>query len=226
MSLVEVIYKKYKMPEEQFKRNVAYKLKIGDILKGNPILENERFLNLDLNEKKIIRVNVIGSIVDKYEAQGEKKYLNLTLDDGSGQIKLKVFGDDVEKFLWVSQGQTVIIIGLLRFYNDEVYIAPEIIKEQDPKYLLVRKLELEKNAPIEVTPNPNNQSSQSNPNQQPTSTRDNVIELIKNSEGEGGISSEKLNNSINSPEVNQEVQKLLEEGIIFEPRPGMLRWLG
>jgi hypothetical protein len=26
--------------------------------------------------------------------------------------------------------------------------------------------------------------------------------------------------------INQEIQKLLEEGIIFEPRPGKVRWLG
>jgi len=30
-----------------------------------------------------------------------------------------------------------------------------------------------------------------------------------------------------SPEmINQEVQKLISEGIIFEPRPGKLRYLG
>jgi len=26
--------------------------------------------------------------------------------------------------------------------------------------------------------------------------------------------------------INQEVQKLLEEGIVFEPRPGRVRYLG
>ena len=30
-----------------------------------------------------------------------------------------------------------------------------------------------------------------------------------------------------SPEViNAEIKKLLEEGIVFEPRPGKIRWLG
>ena len=30
-----------------------------------------------------------------------------------------------------------------------------------------------------------------------------------------------------SPEViNSEIKRLLEEGIIFEPRPGKIRWLG
>ena len=83
--------------EQQFKRNIAYKLRIGDILGARPVLSNERFSFLDLNGKKVIRVNIVGSIVDKYENEGEKKYSFLTLDDGSGQIKLKAFGDDAEK---------------------------------------------------------------------------------------------------------------------------------
>jgi hypothetical protein len=56
----------------------------------------------------------IDNIVEKYNSEGEKKYSFLTLDDGSGQIKLKIFGDDVEKFKNISQGQTVLIIGNLR----------------------------------------------------------------------------------------------------------------
>ena len=31
---------------------------------------------------------------------------------------------------------------------------------------------------------------------------------------------------INKPIINQEIKRLLEEGIIFEPRPGKIRWLG
>ena len=132
------------MPEQQFKRNIAYKLRLGELLIGKPIFDGERFSFLELGLKKIKRVNIIGNIVDKYEMEGERKYLSLTLDDGSGQIKLKAFGDDVDKFKEVNQGDTVIVIGTLRSWNNETYITPEIIKHQDPKYLLVRKLELEK----------------------------------------------------------------------------------
>ena len=205
--------------EEQFKRNVAYKLRIGDISKGNPIIENERFHSLDLDGKKIVRVNVIGSIVDKYESNGEKKFLFVTIDDGSGQIKLKTFGDDIVKFSSVSQGQTVIVIGVLRFYNNEVYISPEIIREFDPKYLLVRKLELEKNPP---------ESDNAAKKENSPAIRDKIIELIRNSESEGGIDMEKISAYANSSSeiIALEIQKLLEEGIIFEPRPGRVRWLG
>jgi len=140
--------------EQQFKRNIAYKYRIGDLLLGKPIFDpqTERFNFLELGNKNIVRTNIIGNIVDKYESEGEKKYIFFTLDDGSGQIKLKSFGDDVEKFKGVGHGQTVIVIGVLRNFNNETYIAPEIIKEAEPKYLLVRKLELEnqrsQNAPV------------------------------------------------------------------------------
>ena len=144
------------MPEQQFKRNIAYKYRIGDLLIGKPIFDAERFSFLDLGDKKIVRVNIVGNIVDKYESEGEKKYIFFTLDDGSGQIKLKSFGDDVAKFKEVQPGDTVVVIGVLRNFNNETYVSPEIIKEQDPKYLLVRKLEIEKDRaknspPVEKT---------------------------------------------------------------------------
>ena len=208
------------MPDQQFKRNIAYKFRIGEILIGKPIFDQERFSFLELGNKKIIRTNVVGNIVDKYEMEGERKYLSLTLDDGSGQIKLKAFGDDVAKFTDVNQGDTVIVIGMLRSYNNEIYIAPEIIKHQDPKYLLIRKLELEKER---------SQSSIPVEKDKIIAIKDKILELIKNSEDEGGVEVDKIILQLRetSPDIiNQEIKKLLEEGIIFEPRPGKMRWLG
>ena len=118
------------MPEQdQFKRNVAFKLRIGDILIGKPIMNQERFGFLELGNKKIIRVNIIGSIIEKYESEGEKKYIFSKIDDGSGQISLKAFGDDIERLTPFSQGQTVLCLGTLRSFNNEVYIQPEIVKK-------------------------------------------------------------------------------------------------
>ena len=205
------------MPEAQFKRNIAYKLRIGDILNGKPVIENERFSLLELEDKKIVRVNVVGSVVDKYEVDNERKYIFMTLDDGSGQIKLKAFGDDTEKLKNINHGQTIIVIGTLRYFNDEIYISPEAVREQDSKYLIVRKLEIEKQKPKSTAP------------EKIQGIKEKIVELIKNSEKDGGIETEMLITKLNeSPqeEVNKEIQKLLEGGIIFEPRPGKLRWLG
>jgi RPA family protein len=208
------------MPEGQFKRNVAYKLRIGDILLGKPVMDNERFSFLELSNKKIIRVNVIGSITDRYESEGERKYLFLTLDDGSGQIKIKCFSDEVGRFKNVMQGQTVIVIGVLRNFNNETYISPEIIREQDAKYLLLRKLEIEKE---------NSKTAKPLAREQMTAVKDKILDIIKEAEKDNGIEMDAIIMSLKdiSPDViNQEVKKFLEEGIVFEPRPGRIRWLG
>lgn len=206
---------------DQYKRNIAYKLRIGDILMGKPIFDQDKFLYLELGEKKISRVNVVGNIVDKYDSEGEKQYSFFTLDDGSGQIKLKIFGEDSLKFKKVMQGQTVTVIGTMRNWNNETYIQPEIIKEMDSKYLLVRKLEIEQdrkqNAP------------KVEDKEEIKAIKDQILESIKESEDDGGIETDKIIMKFReaSPDlINEEIKKLLEEGIVFEPRPGKLRYLG
>src|SRR3989338_10538680 len=120
------------LQSNDMKRNIAYKLKIGDILSGNPIIENERIKNIEVNGKKVVRVNAIANVIEKYIQEGEKKYGSITLDDGSGQIKVKAFGDDVDKFTKFNQGDTVIVIGLLRTWNNEIYLTSEIIRKKEP----------------------------------------------------------------------------------------------
>lgn len=212
------------------KREIAYKMKIGDILIGTPIVEDipatdesstakERFRFLDLGDKKIVRVNIVANIVDKYVSEGEKKYSTLTIDDASGQLRLKLFGEDVAKFEKFSQGDTILTIGVLRSYNQEVYLTPEIIKLQDPRYLLVRKLELEKNAPVKPAEIKTNQA---------VGLREQILDMIKSSQAEGINTSDMiLKITSASPEtINSEIIKLLEDGMIYEPRPGRVRWLG
>jgi len=209
------------MPEEgQFKRNVAYKLKVGDILLGKPVMNGEKFSFLELGDKKIVRVNLIGNIVDRYESEGERKYIFFKIDDGSGQISLKVFGDDISKFKEVTQGLTVLVIGVLRHWNNETYIQPEIIKEENVKYLRVRQLELDR------TPSPRSTPIEKS---KIIAIKDSIIDLIKEAEESGGIEKDQLIMKLKdvSPDIiNQEIKKFLEEGIIFEPRPGKVRYLG
>ena len=205
------------MAEDKFKRHIAFKLRVGDISSGKPKIEGDRFTHLELDGKNIVRVNLIGNIVEKFESSGEKQYSFTTLDDGSGQIKLKSFGDDVEKLKNFTEGQTVLVIGVLRNFQDETYISPEIIREQDPKYLLIRKLEIEK-------------TRSGNPEfvkQQMGAVKDRILGVIKNSDQ--GIEVDQMITNLRdiSPEIiRQEIQKFIEEGMVFEPRPGMVKYLG
>lgn len=207
------------MPElldnEQRKRNIAYKLRIGDILKSKPVTNEGRLLFLEYGDKKLVRANLIANVVDKYVNDGEKKYAAITVDDASGQMKLKTFGEDIAILKDIIQGDTLQIIGTIREYNSELYITPEIVKKVDPKWLLVRKLEIQK-------------SHKDMPLATNASVRDIILDKIKKADASGGVDKEQLILDIQAaPEaINTEIKHLLEEGMIYEPRPGILRYLG
>jgi len=205
---------------EEFKRNIAFKCRINELIIGKPIIEEGKFSFLEIGAKRIIRVNIVGIIVNKYQNDNERKYLFLTIDDGSNQINIKVFGDDVSLYENLTQGTAVLIIGNLRNWNNETYITPEIIRQIDSKYITIRKLEVEK----ELKKNPLTIAKD-----QMIAVKDKILGAIKNSEENGGIEIENLIlnfQEISPTIIDQEVKKMLEEGIIFEPRPGKVRYLG
>jgi len=221
------------MPELR-KREIGYKLRIGELLRGNQIFDSSRtqsgtleniqprLLHVELGDKKISRVNVIANVIDKFESQGETRFATITLDDGSGQIRAKVFGGDIVKFNNIIQGDTVVVIGFLRTFNKELYILPEIVRKHDPRYLLVRKLEIDK---------ANRQFiNQLNPEMKKEikAYREEIMDLIKEAEKNHGIDKEDIIMKFKvAPEIiSQEIQKLLEDGIIYEPTPGRVRYLG
>lgn len=203
------------MPED-IKRNIAYKVRIGDLMAGKPLIEAERLKHLEINNKQVIRVNVIANITDKYVQDGEKKFASITLDDATGQIKAKTFGDDIKHFEAFTQGDTILMIGLMRTWNNELYITPEIIKKKEPGYLVVRKLETEIEQPKQLDKSAI------------TELRTDLLKKVKEHDEAGGVEIEKLVLELRAtPDIiNSEIRKLLEEGMVYEPRPGKLRYLG
>ena len=200
--------------QEIRKRNVAFKLRIGDILKGRPMMDEGKFLFLELGDKKVVRVNILANCVDKFVQEGDRKYATLTVDDASGQFKLKAFGEDVAMFESIVQGDTLQIIGNVREWNGELYVIAEVAKKVDARWLLVRKLEIQnarKDMPVESS-----------------GLKGEIMEKIKAAEVDGGIDRDVIVMDIEaSPEaIEVEIKKLLEEGLVYEPRPGRLRYLG
>jgi uncharacterized protein len=204
------------MDNKQYKRNIAYKLRVGDIQAGKVVIEEEKFKQLELGDKHVVKINLVANITDKYIQDGEKKFASITLDDATGQIKAKVFGDDIEKFAELNQGDTVVVMGNLRHWNNELYITPDIIKKKDPVYLLVRKFEVESEKPKMIG------------KEELSALKDKVISMVKDAEKDNGIEIEKIIMELKEhPDViNSEIRKLLEEGMIYEPRPGKIRYLG
>ncbi|MGV8142672.1 MAG: OB-fold nucleic acid binding domain-containing protein [Candidatus Pacearchaeota archaeon] len=201
---------------EEFKRHTAYKLKIGDILSGPQITDGERLKFVEVHGTNVARVNLIANVIDKFIQEDEKKFASITLDDSSGQIKLKAFGEDVEKLKAFEQGDTILTIGLIREWNKEVYVLPEIMKKKEPEYLLLRKLEIDHNKPAPVN------------KQEVTEFKDKLLAAIKREDANGGADIKALTTELGAKQdlMNTEIRKLLEEGIIYEPRPGKVRYLG
>ena len=232
---------------QQQKRNTAYKVWIGDLLKSDVSLNENRLNYVELGNRKIVRVNIIANVIDKYR-HSDKPYTSLTLDDSSGQMRVKSF-DDTAKTSSFNVGDSVRVIGTVRYFNEELYIQPEIIKKVDEKWLLVRKLELgepikepEENSVTvresEITPEMN-----SNDNHYTSETEMGKMKIeeekiedkkevgikdalfSKINENPEGIDIENLIMSISYPvsDINSNVTELIEEGRIYEPQPGRLR---
>ncbi len=251
------------MAEEFKKRNTAFKVSIGMVLSTDKVNfdEGNRFRFIEVKGKEIYRINLIANVIDKFESS-QKQYVNITLDDGTGNIRVKAFADSIHLLQNIHLGDSVILVGVLRFYNDELYVMPEIIKAVDPKWLVARKLELEADygdlysntkAYEDIADSSNlgsvSQDKLKNPEEAKqemekiidnvayekvevpkvasTGLREKIIEMIKAGETEGGIDIDKLIMSMKEPveNINKEVTELLEEGSIYEPKPGRLRIL-
>jgi RPA family protein len=256
------------MAEEFKKRQTAFRVSIGMVLSSDKAHfdEENKFRFVEVKGREIYRINLIANVIDKFESN-QKSYINITLDDGTGNIRVKAFADSIHLLQNINLGDSVILVGVLRFYNDELYVMPEIIKAVDPKWLLARKLELEADygdlysstKAYENIESPDletvSQDKLKNPEEAKqemekmidnvayekvevskvassapaaqVGLREKIIEMIKLSENEGGMDIDKLIMSMKEPveNINKEVTELLEEGSIYEPKPGRLRIL-
>jgi RPA family protein len=235
---------------QQKKRQTALRLRIADLNRGE-VISNEKMNFVEIDGKYVGRVNVIANVIDKFVNDAEKKYAALTIDDASSQIRVKSFGDDISKIKNIEIGDTIVVIGAPRFFNNEIYILPEIIRKTEPEWLLVRKLEIEKNSGSrQESIKPDDRLSRQLKNIKPTreqeqminsiafnkkvdvieekielSAKDKIMDMLKKSED--GVDVETIIMSTNLPveEINNIIAEMLENAEIYEPKPGRIRIL-
>ncbi len=126
-------------------RGTASKVCIKDVVDGKFVKAAQQFepnlLLTPLNEK-ISRIRVMATVVSRFTSEDEK-YASLTLDDASETITVRAFREDTELLQDVKPGDIVDVVGKIKEYNEEKYIAPEsVTRIEDPNWELVRKLEL------------------------------------------------------------------------------------
>ncbi len=202
-------------PQSQ-KRQIAYKLQIRQILGGTYHQQegwNPNYL-ITPDNQKVSRVNLIAVVV----AQTQDQTNNLILDDGSGQITLRIF--DPLKNVNPKIGDTVLVIAKIRQFNNQIYLVPEIIsKINNSKWVEVRKLELKNKSPLRPsTPTPAAPETNLAP-------YENLLNLIKKLDQDEGANVDDLIKESTLPDCEKLIEELLKEGDIFEISPGRVKIL-
>ncbi|MBI4453835.1 hypothetical protein HY636_04290 [Candidatus Woesearchaeota archaeon] len=141
--------------KQPYERWPAYIVKIEDINSGSYVKVNEEFSPdyVIVGEKKVSRVNIIAIVID---TQSEERFNNLTIDDGTGSIQVRDFGNKYN-FARFNIGESIRVIGKPREFNNQIYLVPEIIKPlKDRKWIELRKVELKKQ---NIIPKPNGEKA-------------------------------------------------------------------
>jgi RPA family protein len=205
------------------KRQTAYKVWIKQVHTTQNLIDEKTGLPYyALGEKHVVRVNIIGSIIDSFSSGG---YGSLVIDDGSAQIRLKVWGEDLSLVEEKNIGDFVLVIGRIADFNDERYIRPEIVRGIGYDWALLRRVELikafgvpEKDEKVILQ-----KEQGSLPEVEPSlAAREMILTLIDKREE---ISEEELFKSCSLPldKVQIALYDLLKEGEIFSPKKGLYR---
>jgi replicative superfamily II helicase len=128
------------------------------------------------------------------------------------------------------------IIGRPREYGNEKYLVPEIIKiVEDKRWIEVRKKELEKEKIADKKISVIDESSiiqeetvEDNKvieEKQSETVYEKIINKIREMDKGNGVNIEEVIISMKDPNAEKILNSLLEEGEIFEIRPGMIKVL-
>lgn len=123
------------------KKTTAYKLTVKDILGGGYIKKDNEPNYIQLSDKMVYRVNLLGAVVMKNLIDGSPSK-SIVIEDFTGRISVRSF-ENSDMFDNLAVGDLVLIIGKPREFGSERYIIPEILRKiDDTRWLKVREIEL------------------------------------------------------------------------------------
>lgn len=237
------------MPE----RSPAKKVCIADLLNGKYFYGSKEEMKpsyvITPFGEKISRVNIIGTIIEKFVSE-DGNYSSVTIDDGTEAIRVKSFEE--LPFKKTELGDLVRIIGKLKEYNGEMYVGHEIIeKVKDVNFELLSKTEILNNLMKQkkIVGDIKSLSNQMDETELRTYARDTysideetlsviieskkkeidykpaVLEVIEKLDEGKGVEIRKLFEVLNLPEnvVERTLDELINSGSVYEPTVGHLR---
>lgn len=219
-------------------RQTAYKLWIAEIVNADYIREEGEWEPNYLNVKgiKVARVNIVGTITEVFTNITED-YATISLEDGTANIAVRAFKEDVKLVVGLKIGDSLLVIGRPKQYQNEVYLVPEIVKKiENPAWMKVRKLELmqtrgniEKKQPaiqIEATDREMREEliATAIPLQGNEGVRQKILNMLEK-QGELGTDIDMLIQAEGLEEEIAEkiIEELIKEGEVYMSRPGVLK---
>lgn len=211
---------------ENKQRQIAYKVRISRILKGEYVREEGWLPNyIIIEENRVSRINIMGVVIAKTD---NKENGEILVDDKTGKISVRAFNNPLI-FNNIKIGDFVLLIGRPREYNNEKYVVPEIIKKIQKSWFELRLIELNKlkNQTLIQTGKikDEKQIKEELILDQIIKSKINsedILGLIKRWDKGGGADYEKLVEKLGDEKI---IKTLLEEGEIFEITPGKLKAL-
>lgn len=198
----------------QIKREIAYKSTVGEIINGDFVVRDgwePNFVRDSVHNRDLSRVNIIGTII---EAGGLFR-----LDDGTGNVILRRFEKPMPD---LTVGDLVLVVGRPREYNEERYLMIECLQRlENHAWLLVRRKELasrdkESEAVVsseKVVEEPTKKNSLS------------IVEIIEQLDEGNGVTIERVLQQAGKDIDEGHIRRLVEDGEIFEIRPGIVKML-
>lgn len=234
-------------------RSPAKKVRISDLLNGKYFYGSKEEMKpsyvITPFGEKISRVNLIGTVIDKYVSE-DGNYSSVTIDDGTEAIRIKSFeGFPFENF---DLGDMVRIIGKLKEYNTELYISHEIIEKiKDVNFEVLSKIEIlrllmKQKKIVDDIKSLSNQMDETELKSYAKHTysidedtlsviieskkkeidyKPAILEVIEKLEEGKGVAIRKLFEVLNLPEnvIERTLDELITEGSVYEPSIGFLK---
>lgn len=212
-------------------RQTAHQIWIADVLGSAYVVGDQDAVSgtLAVRGKNVTRVNLVGTAVDSYINQ-DGSFGSLTIDDGTGTIRIKAFKENLKRIQEVKNGDLVNCCGLVKEYNEERYMTAEVVKIlDDPYWLLSRMLTLSKQVPLRSitiqegqrpTQDDHKEETSTLPSKESSSSTKQLLTIITSAEE--GISLVDLEQKlmISRQALMACIDALVNEGEIYQFKPG------
>lgn len=195
----------------QFTRQTAIPCTLAEIASGSFLQNDTMPSGIQTGRGMISRASIIGVMIDKQDKE-------FSIDDGTNVINVRSF-DTNPVPVYANVGDIVLVIGRPREYNGQRYLVLEICKKiRNNGWIQYRKKELSLLTQPKVEVKEETPAESKNPFEA-------LVAAIRDLDKGPGADIDVVLARVDAPDANKFLRTLIEEGEIFEIRPGKLKVL-